>query len=88
MVGGIIVGRIFIRRNEEDEYQWHVPFYSRKYEYDEPDGEVPNCTARVYFELKDHHIVEGEIVVEMSGYYTYYDNNWQGWNQILRWKFR
>ena len=71
--------RIFIRRNEEEEYQWHVPFHSKC---------CGDPSARVYFELKDHSIVEGEIVVEPSGFYTYYDNNWQGWSQILKWKFR
>ena len=86
MVGGIIMERTFIRRNEEEEYQWHVPFRSN-YGGD-PDGEIPPSNARVYFELKDHSIVEGEIIVEPSGFYTYYDNNWQGWSQILRWKFR
>ena len=83
------MGRIFIRKNEEEGYQWHTPFYSRKYEYDDhPDGEIPSSSARVYFELDDHSIVEGEIVVDPSGFYTYYDNNWQGWSHILRWKFR
>lgn len=86
MVGGIIMERTFIRRNEEEEYQWHVPFRSQC--CGDPDGEIPPSSTRVYFELKDHSIVEGEIVVEPSGFYTYYDNNWQGWSQILRWKFR
>ena len=80
---------IYIKEEREKRYQWHTPFHSRKYEYgDHPDGEIPSSSARVYFELDDHSIVEGEIVVEPSGFYTYYDNNWQGWSHILRWKFR
>lgn len=78
--------RIFIRREEEQEYQWHIPFHSSH--FGEPDGEIPSTSEDVYFELEDHRIVEGKIVVEMSGFYTLYDNNWQGWAKILRWKFR
>lgn len=80
------MGRIYIRREEEKEYQWHVPFNSKP--YGNPDGEIPSISEDVYFELEDHRIVEGQIVVEMSGFYTLYNNNWQGWSQILRWKFR
>ena len=80
------MGRIFIRRNEEEEHQWHAPFRSKC--CGDPDGEITPSSEQVYFELKDHRIVEGEIVVEPSGFYTFYDNNWQGWSQILRWKFR
>ena len=67
--------RTFIRRNEEEEYQWHVPVRSQC--CGDPDGEIPPSSAQVYFELKDHSIVEGEIIVEPSGFYTYYGNNWQ-----------
>ena len=80
------MGRIFIRREEEKEHQWHVPFLSKP--YGEPDGEIPSKSEDVYFELEDHRIVEGQIVVESSGFYTLYDNNWQGWSEIRRWKFR
>lgn len=84
-----IMNCTYIKREDEQEYQWHIPFHSRKYKYvDDPNGEIPPSSEQVYFELEDHRIVEGQIIVEPSGFFTLYDNNWQGWSKILRWKFR
>lgn len=54
------------------------------------DNEMPPTTTNVYFMDKEGDIHEGEIVVDLGGFYVYLGRykGWGSFNDMVKWKFR
>lgn len=50
--------------------------------------EMPPTSTQVELLTWDRIIVEGEIVVEMSGYYIYLNPGWGSLDDYSHWRFR
>lgn len=52
------------------------------------DKELPTISTDVEFMDKDGNIHQGEIVVEMSGWYVYQqDVGWGSFDDFIKWRF-
>lgn len=62
---------------DEKDNEWHVM-----------NEEMPTTTTNVELLKHDGTTVNGEIVVEMSGYYVYLSPNWGSLSDYSHWRFR
>lgn len=54
-------------------------------------NEITNTSTDVIFMMKDGELLEGEIVIEMSGAYYYSSESGTGWispDDIKQWKYK
>lgn len=50
--------------------------------------EMPTRTAGVELKKKDGTIVDGEIYVDVSGWFIYYDGRWHNSDEFTHWRFQ
>ncbi len=50
--------------------------------------EMPRGTVDVDLKKKDGTIIDGEIYVDISGHFIYYDGNWHNPDDYTHWRFK
>ena len=60
----------------------------KDYEWHNPKEELPTSTTNIEFIDSSDNVRNGEIVVEMSGFYLYIEGEgWSSMGNIKQWRF-
>lgn len=60
----------------------------KDYEWHNPKEELPTSTTNIEFIDSSDNVRKGEIVVEMSGFYLYIEEEgWGSMDNIKQWRF-
>ena len=60
----------------------------KDYEWHNPKEELPTSTTNIEFIDSSDNVRKGEIVVEMSGFYLYIEEEgWDSMDNIKQWRF-